>query len=289
MIKTISILGCGWLGLPLARKFVELGYEVKGSTTSPEKVALLKKSNIMPFQLKCTQKTIEGDRAVDFFCSNWLFVNLPFRRDLIDPFDYVRQMQVIMSYVKNAGVKKVVMASSTSVYPLSNKIMKESEIFIPEGARGKALKEAEDVFLNQSNLCADVVRLAGLYGPDREIGAFLRSHRMAGKEGDVPVNLIHLDDCLGIIMAIFQKNCCGEVFNACSDAHPLRKDLYAHIAVAMQVKQPVFEKSENPRYKIISNDKVKDFLGYRFMHPSPWGWIDQNQVLRKNNGFQRGE
>ncbi|MEZ7854793.1 MAG: SDR family NAD(P)-dependent oxidoreductase, partial [Cyclobacteriaceae bacterium] len=30
----ISILGCGWLGLPLARQLVQQGHQIKGSTTS---------------------------------------------------------------------------------------------------------------------------------------------------------------------------------------------------------------------------------------------------------------
>ena len=37
----ISILGCGWLGLPLAKAIVENGFSVKGSTTSSEKIATL--------------------------------------------------------------------------------------------------------------------------------------------------------------------------------------------------------------------------------------------------------
>ena len=44
--KSISILGCGWLGLPLARQLIKLGYSVKGSTTSPEKIQILKGSQI---------------------------------------------------------------------------------------------------------------------------------------------------------------------------------------------------------------------------------------------------
>mgnify|MGYP003615968040 CR=1 FL=1 len=39
----ISILGCGWLGFPLAQKLIETGYEVKGSTTSESKLEALKK------------------------------------------------------------------------------------------------------------------------------------------------------------------------------------------------------------------------------------------------------
>jgi len=45
----ISILGCGWLGLPLAEHFRDAGYSVKGSTTSDDKIELLKGKQIAPF------------------------------------------------------------------------------------------------------------------------------------------------------------------------------------------------------------------------------------------------
>ena len=34
----VSILGCGWLGLPLAKSLIEKGFSVNGSTTSVEKI-----------------------------------------------------------------------------------------------------------------------------------------------------------------------------------------------------------------------------------------------------------
>ena len=36
-METISILGCGWLGLPLADYLIGKGYELKGSTEDPER------------------------------------------------------------------------------------------------------------------------------------------------------------------------------------------------------------------------------------------------------------
>ena len=39
--ETITILGCGWLGLPLAQTLVKEGYSVKGSTTTEDKLEVL--------------------------------------------------------------------------------------------------------------------------------------------------------------------------------------------------------------------------------------------------------
>ena len=48
-MKQISILGCGWLGLPLAKSLLEKGFSINGSTTSFEKISILDKAGITPF------------------------------------------------------------------------------------------------------------------------------------------------------------------------------------------------------------------------------------------------
>ena len=45
----IAILGCGWLGLPLAKKLISKNFIVRGSTTSKDKISVLKNENIEPF------------------------------------------------------------------------------------------------------------------------------------------------------------------------------------------------------------------------------------------------
>lgn len=54
----ISILGIGWLGFPLAKKLIEIGYDVKGSTTSESKIEVLKTNNIQPFQIELYEDEI---------------------------------------------------------------------------------------------------------------------------------------------------------------------------------------------------------------------------------------
>ncbi len=41
MKQNISILGCGWLGKPLALKLNKKGCHIKGSTTSDDKLGRL--------------------------------------------------------------------------------------------------------------------------------------------------------------------------------------------------------------------------------------------------------
>ena len=43
-MKQISILGCGWLGFPLAQALLKAGFSTKGSTTSIDKKEMLEKA-----------------------------------------------------------------------------------------------------------------------------------------------------------------------------------------------------------------------------------------------------
>ena len=53
-MNKISILGCGWLGKPLAISLINEGYAVKGSTTSEEKLELLEMNGIEPYIVDIT-------------------------------------------------------------------------------------------------------------------------------------------------------------------------------------------------------------------------------------------
>ena len=47
-MQKVSILGCGWLGIPLAKALLKKGLLVKGSTTTVEKISLLKSFGVEP-------------------------------------------------------------------------------------------------------------------------------------------------------------------------------------------------------------------------------------------------
>ena len=55
MNKNISIIGCGWLGFPLAKHLIRLGYHIKGSTTSKDKLTKLESEGIEAFHFSPLQ------------------------------------------------------------------------------------------------------------------------------------------------------------------------------------------------------------------------------------------
>ena len=86
---------------------------------------------------------------------------------------------------------------------------------------------------------------------------------------NVPLNLIHQDDCINIIYEIISQNIWNEVLNACCDLHPTRKEYYSVVAKKNNIDLPEFDDSKNSNYKIVSNDKVKKLLNYSFKYPDP--------------------
>jgi len=265
--KTVSIFGCGWLGLPLAVSLVGIGHLVKGSTTSPEKMAVLKKQDVVPFLLNAVPE-LTGEGIEKFFDAEIAVVALPFRRNLTDPRYYQQQINSIIQNIETSTVRLVIFTSSTSVYPSDIKIATEDADFKTDNPRAQVLWDVEQSFLQNNRFDATVIRFAGLYGGERRIGRFLSGHNDI-EGGDQPVNLIHRDDCVGIIQEVIRQDVRGEILNACSDEHPLKKDLYVQAAREMGVEPPKFRQQQSSGGKIVSNRKLKERLNYHFQHPDP--------------------
>ena len=264
--QTISILGCGWLGFPLGKFLVQKGFSVKGSTTAPEKLQLLKENRIIPFLLNFPQTP--SAQFQEFFDADILFLNVPFKRALPDAQIYRQQIQSIVSCVQNSHVKRVIFASSTSIYPETNGVVDETTGFDQANPRAVVLAGIEEMLLANKNFCTTILRFAGLFGSDRGIGSFFKKIRRE-KLSNAPVNLIHREDCIQIVDRIIQQDISGEIFNACCDAHPLRKDLYERFLSADCLKSVEFVPPQERSYKIVSNQKLKQMLSYRFIYPNP--------------------
>ena len=67
-------------------------------------------------------------------------------------------------------------------------------------------------------------RLKGLLEDEGVKGISLAGTMRDVPEGNAPVNLVHLDDCIGVIEALIQQAAWGKLYNVCADDHP-RKDV----------------------------------------------------------------
>lgn len=268
--KTISILGCGWLGLPLAKDLIEKGYRIKGSVTSQNKFPILNDSKIEPYEI-ILNPGVKGEFTDDFFDADILIVAIPPGiRGHGDGSFYIEQMKSLIHHLNHSLITFVLFISSTSVYPELNRVVLERDTKGLPRDIDHALLKVEDMFLDpQNNFETTIIRFGGLYGYDRHPARFL-----AGKtnlmNGDAPVNMIHQDDSIRILYEIIHQDIHKEIFNACSDEHPTRKEYYTDMARRLNLKPPTFHEDSNTSFKIVSNEKLKQSLNYSFLFPSPY-------------------
>lgn len=255
---TVSILGCGWFGLPLAKQLVQSGYEVKGSTTTKEKLANIRSAGIGAYLFTLDQD--EG--AGDFFDSEILILGVPPKLRSGSGEDYEGKVRRLTERLQDTRVKQVIFISSTSVFPDSNRVFNENDAPVPETASGKAILGAERCLQDCTFFNTTVIRFSGLIGPDRDPGRFF-----AGKtnipNGQAPVNLIYLDDCMGITMTILDKEVFGQVFHAVMPQHPQKSSFYSKASLASGYTVPEFV-DELGKWKIIESINVPNLLNYDF-------------------------
>lgn len=276
----ISILGCGWLGLPLAKALLNKGFQVSGSTTTVERLSLLKNEGINPFLIDIPLFINEenhddhsfSDSMISFLeGSETLVIDFPPKlransANIIEN-SFLKKIITLIPFIENSTIKNVLFVSSTSVYGEGQLTVTELTLPQPETESGKQLLESEQLLQSNSNFKTTTLRFGGLIGADRQPGKYL-----AGRENlenpNAPVNLIHQEDCIGIILKIIETNSWNETFNAVSSFHPSREQYYTQKAAELDLPLPKFDHSKPSVGKLIENDKVVSLLKYTFTKPN---------------------
>ncbi len=249
-MENISLLGSGWLGLALAEHLVHQGYKVNASTRTTKRFEAIQACAAIPFALDIDH--LAGDIKV-FLKTDILIINITSKN--------ITGYKELISQIELSTVKKLIFVSSTSVYKNINAAVTESS-----GAENvdSAPYQIENLFRLNKCFQTTVIRFAGLIGHDRHPGRFSGNRKIP--EPDAPVNLIHRDDCINIVSEIIQQDIWGEVFNACADTHPSKRDFYSLARQNLALPVPEFEESTDAGYKIVDNKKIKRVLGYSFIH-----------------------
>jgi nucleoside-diphosphate-sugar epimerase len=261
----ISILGCGWLGLPLGKFLVERGHAVKGSTTSTDKITLIQGVGIEPFLLKFSPQ-IEAHSegyASQFLDYETLIICIPPRAGKFGEDFHIQQTQSLIENLGDSPIKSIIYTSSTSVYPEFNKEMTEEDEII----ESHALIQVENL-LKSLPQNVTILRCGGLMGGER-----IPAKYFAGKTintGQTPVNYVHQDDVIQIITMILEKGFWNETYNVVSPEHPMRKEVFLKNCADLGFEKPIFEEpTEQIPYKIISPQKLILRTGYEFKFSNP--------------------
>ena len=265
MNKQISIVGCGWLGFPLAKTLIKKGFKIKGTTTTKDKLQLLLKEQIDAYYLKTTSEGFIGNVQESFSNSDVLILNIPPGLRKNPDQNYFAQIKNLIPYIEFSTIKKVLFISSTSVYADEATIPKISEKTMPDpdSESGKQLLQVEELLQKNPNFKTTILRFSGLIGEDRHPAKQL-SGKIHLKNPKAPVNLIHLNDCIGIIVKIIEMDIFGETFNASTSPHPSKQSYYTSICKSMGLPIPSYDLEQKSKGKIILSQKLELQLNYKF-------------------------
>ncbi len=265
MSQKVSIVGCGWLGLPLARHLQSQGWAVAGSGRRPETLQALESAGIPASRLEIDQ-AIQCDRPEILFAADTLVINIPpGRQDGGN--SYAERIALLVALARKHGVQQALFVSSTAVYrdEASYPLCDESASLC-DSPRALMMREAERV-VREGIPRSIILRPAGLVGGERHPGRFLAGrHGVAGAQA--PVNLVHRDDVIGAIQCLLTRAPWGETFNLAAPDHPSRGDFYPLAARRLGLAEPIF--SDQPQAgKRICSDKLVTALGFHFRYPDP--------------------
>lgn len=260
----ISILGTGWLGLPLAQKLQEK-HTVKGSVTSQEKMQQLRDAGITPYQIKIFSEGVQGDLTSFLTHSEILIIDIPPGLRGNPEIDFIAKVGRIMDYIEKSAIEKVLFVSSTSVYKDEADFPDYTEEDEANGTSeaAKQLISSEKMLLNNNHFQTTVIRFGGLIGPGRHPVNYL-ANKTGIKNPKAPVNLIQQKDCIGIINQIIQKESWNMIFNAAFPEHPFKEEYYTKTAKQMNLNPPKFDQNGISKGKKISSLHSKNVLGYEF-------------------------
>lgn len=249
------MIGCGWLGLPLAAALAADGRQVRGTTTTRAKLERIRAAGITPHLVRLAPGP-EGDLQ-GLFDTDFLVVTVPPKEGDA----WLDRLDALLDAARAEGVRRFLFTSSTSAYAARGEVVDESDATRPASERGRRMRAAEERFVGGAG-DALVLRLGGLYGEDRE-----PARALAGRTGvagaDAPVNLVHRDDVVAVVQGLLERDIRSGTFNVVADEHPTKREFYAARAAALGLDPPQFS-GDFAASKTVSNRKIKDVLAYTF-------------------------
>lgn len=248
----VLIIGCGWLGFPLAKHLLASDHKVLGTTTRNEKIESLHQSGIVPFLFR-------GEEDLDFVAKLNDVIDLTIIT--VPPSSSLQYPDLIGAIAKKLPKKSaIIFTSSIGVYPSNNLKTDESSECISD----------HPVFLAEEQLrtiASDrlvILRLGGLFGAQRHPVKFLagRNGLTRARSG---VNLVHLNDVIQAIETLILTETKKGLYNLVYPDHPAKEDYYKKLAKQMNLEEPNYSEDDTLE-KIVSGDQIVDELGFKYSH-----------------------
>jgi nucleoside-diphosphate-sugar epimerase len=270
--RKIAILGCGYVGAALGRALSAKGHDCVGTTTTKSRCDDIRSLGITP-----TVLTLDDTKRLSQLLADRDLVYLTVgagrqKRDYREV--YLRGAMHLLDAIKNTSVQQIVYTSSTRVYGQNDgSWVDEDSPTEPISEDGKTLVETERLLLEgarSQGVTATVLRLSGIHGPGRDPASRIAQHAGTTRsDGDVFVNLIHIDDIVTAMSALLNIEYDG-VLNL-SDDQPTPRRLFYNTLIARSALAPIRWTNPappTPRGKRIRNNRAKRELKLNLTHPT---------------------
>ncbi|MCA8997751.1 MAG: SDR family oxidoreductase [Planctomycetaceae bacterium] len=239
------IIGCGYLGKRVALRWLEQGDQVFALTRSPEHARRLEEQRIAP---------IVGDVMDPGSLSSLPNVDSCLYAVGFDRSGSYSKQQV---YVTGLGhvlkalaskIRRLTYISSTSVYGQDHgELVDEESPCEPNSEGGRICLEAERL-VRDSQIPATILRLSGIYGPQRLIGRTeqLRQRQPLSGRPDAWLNLIHVDDAASCVLTVADQTQAAPLYLV-SDERPVQRgEFYGTFAQLVGAPPPLFAEPDAP-------------------------------------------
>lgn len=144
----------------------------------------------------------------------------------------------------------------------------------PKDPRASARCAEEDGFSCLSSVA--ILRIAGIYGPGRNVLESLRGGRYPRVEGNRWTNRIHVEDLARIIAKVIEKRACG-IFNVADDLPAQSEEVVRYGCELLGIDPPKAITREEALKRgmftllgdqRVSNRRLKETLNYSLLYPS---------------------
>ena len=181
-----------------------------------------------------------------------------------------------------AETAKVLVETEKMLLAAACPLNRPSATFSPGGGEGRdesasaargTIRSGQDTIA----FSAVILRVAGIYGPDRghAFKQFLKNEARIEGDGSRFLNMIHRDDLVGCILAALKNGRQGEIYNAVDDEPVSQVNFFQWLAATVG-KYPPPSVPENPAEnrkrgvtnKRVLNRRLKMELGYQFKYPN---------------------
>jgi nucleoside-diphosphate-sugar epimerase len=278
----VLVVGCGYVGLPLAAELARLGHTVFGLHRSADANDALQRASIILLQADITQPATLANLPCDF---DWVVNCVASGGGGVEDYRrlYLQGMRNLIEWLvpgQANGTPRFVYTSSTGVYGQNDgSLVDETSPTEPASETARVLVETENLLLaagRAENFPALVLRAAGIYGPGRGylLKQFLRGEARIEGTGARMLNMIHRDDLIHAIIAALERGRGGEIYNAVDDEPVSQLEFFQWLANKLGQPLPpaVPEDATAPRKrgltnKCVSNHKLKSELGFAFTFP----------------------